>query len=767
MTALAIPNPLRMNDWGIKRFLIAVISLQLAFWGSLFLEPLNIHIPLFREIISLGYLLYVPGILILRILKLHKLGAVEALLYSFGLSIAVVMFTGIVINTIYPLFGVTNPISLGSLVVSFSTLILFLSFISYLRDREYSNPDFINARDFLSPTSLLFFLLPLISVLGIELVNSTGNNIFLLVMITIVGAIIILIGFEVIISNKLFPLAVYAITVSIVLHRSMASAYVSGTDIHLEYFVANLVNIAGRWNPTDAFFVNGCLPVTMLAPITSLVSGISLTMVFKGVIPVLFSLAPLGLYKVFQKQTDERTAALSAFFLVSVFSFWSSNAVVVRQSIGILFIVFLLLLMTDRKVGGHTRAFLFSIFGASLAVSHYTMSYIYISWLIFAWITLSLLDIPKVHKVANDIYAKIAKPITFSDSDDKGQRTISLTFIVLLIAFAFTWYIYIAHSVAFKGLESSIFAIVKNAITEFLNPAASEGLSMLSGTRLNRGLLHLMDTLTMYLNQIFLIIGVFVLFFKYREMKFEKEYTAFSIISLGIILAGILVPFLSIAVNMERLYYIGLIVLAPFCIVGAITVFKLITQIVKVPWTTNAVKMSFKVLSIYFVIFFFFQIGFIWQLTQGYSGDISLSRKGIEKYGTLEQKAFLYNAFTPVQDVFSAKWIAMNMNGYDSIYAVYYDQSIHTLDSYGMIPSERSGLTPSKIVVPLTKQTNRIPKDAYVYLQYMNVVEGVGTEFNSLAGHGNEHSTYNITELYGLYKFKNKIYSNDGSEVYK
>ena len=136
-----------------------------------------------------------------------------------------------------------------------------------------------------------------------------------------------------------------------------------------------------------------------------------------------------------------------------------------------------------------------------------------------------------------------------------------------------------------------------------------------------------------------------------------------------------------------------------------------------------------------------------------------LDNEWIKKYGAPEQKAAFYTAFPPEQEVFSARWLSMNMKAREKIYVTYSDIRAHTLTSYGMIPLED--------VLALTSKTKTIPEDAYVYLQYLNVIEGIGTEFDTSVSLMGLRTIYNMTEVSHLYEGKNKIYTNGGSEIYK
>ena len=56
---------------------------------------IGINIPFLRDVLGFIYLTFIPGVIILRILKLHEIGSIESFLYSVGLSLATIMFTWI------------------------------------------------------------------------------------------------------------------------------------------------------------------------------------------------------------------------------------------------------------------------------------------------------------------------------------------------------------------------------------------------------------------------------------------------------------------------------------------------------------------------------------------------------------------------------------------------------------------------------------------------------------------------------------------------
>jgi len=94
-----------------RNIFILLVSIQLAFFGSIALDKLGLGIPLLRQIIGFIYLTFIPGFLILKCFKINGKKIVEDVLYSVGLSLSFLMFTGVLINFLYPLVGISKPIS--------------------------------------------------------------------------------------------------------------------------------------------------------------------------------------------------------------------------------------------------------------------------------------------------------------------------------------------------------------------------------------------------------------------------------------------------------------------------------------------------------------------------------------------------------------------------------------------------------------------------------------------------------------------------------
>ena len=105
------------------------------------------------------------------------------------------------------------------------------------------------------------------------------------------------------------------------------------------------------WNSTLPDAYNSMLSIVMLAPTYSLLTNLRLDYILKIVYPFLFSLVPLGLYKIFKTQTDNSKIAFIAVFLfISFNTFYIELLALTREMTAELFLVLLLLLILNRKL---------------------------------------------------------------------------------------------------------------------------------------------------------------------------------------------------------------------------------------------------------------------------------------------------------------------------------------------------------------------------------------------------------------------------------
>lgn len=614
---LQIKNPLKMHNWDFKSFFAAVLIIQLLFLITIYMDSNYSNIGFLRQILGFFYLTFIPGFVILRILKLHDLDTIKILGYVIGLSIATLIISGFLWCLFAPLIGITKPLSFYQIISLISVLVFILLIVSYFRDRKYNDNKMVDLRDYISPTSLFLCLIPFLSIFGTYLINNYYNNILILFLLLMLGLIIILIAFNKI-SKKYYALSIFVISFSLLLQNTLVSMYIGGYDIQREYYVANYISNVLYWSPAglsiDSIGLNSLLSITVLPTMYSKVLNLNLIWVFKIIYPFMLSLVPLLVYEVFKNQIDQKIAFLSTIYFVSIYCFFYNMTFMLREIVAELFLVLVILILIDDKKG-IGKSLMLVIFSFSLIVSHYGIAYLLVILLLTSIIILFLLKL--------DLLAKLKNKFKFKSNTLNYESNITINFVLLFIIIVTAWYSYVSHSFMFDTIINTIHHIIIS-LSEFLDPTYSQGINIIVTTRptLTSSILKYLYLIT----QIFTGIGLIVYFIlpNYYKEKFNTNYLLMAIASFLLCVMAILIPNFGVSMDSIRIYQFALIFLAPFSVIGGIFVFNKLMIVFKND--RNLSNNAFKIFSIFLVIFLLFNTGFFQEIAhERYIPSMSLS----------------------------------------------------------------------------------------------------------------------------------------------
>ena len=726
-----------------------------------------LNIPFLRQILGFLFLTFLPGLLILQILKLNKIGFLERFSLSLGLSISFLMFFGLFINTLYPTLGISKPLSTLSLIISVNIVLMILCILGYKMNRDPPSLTLVKIKEIISPPILFLFLLPILGILGALLVRFYGNNILLLFLILLISVVVVLATFGVI-PKKFYPLAVIMIALAILFQMPLIFFYLVG-DAAGECYYYSLVKESSHWNPMIGGSLNAMLGLTILPTVYSNLLNINEMVLFRIFYPLIFSIVPLVLYQAYRKQTDDQTAFLSVFFFMSMNVFlYSLPLSACRQMLAEVFLALIILLMAGKMITGMRRSAILITFSLSIAVSHYGTSYFYMFYLL-AFILISLVwEKVYISNFWHFLYIKIKKAgvaLGKQIKDLETDRTITKTFVLIYITFLLSWYMYISSSSNFHTLVCFSNHVYTSIFTDLLNPSAREGqvFTAMGVGSAAKNLWHLIFRYIYHITELFIIVGLLSLIIKGREMKFEYEYIIMSFISGIILVICIILPFFSEKTELCRIYHITLLFLAPLCIIGGQNIFKWTSKLLKRSESKllRSTKKNRSTLAIFLLIilipYFLFYSGFVFFFTDDPPPFTPFS---LEKYRThtdFQTRIAYYQNNVPKEDFVSTKWLSSHKNDQSVIYTGW---------------TSKRGYSPYPLagnIRILERPNQSMGKNSFVYLRYFNIKER-----KILTGRTSErppHSIiyYNITEVEfsQLSQNKNKVYSNGGSEIYR
>ena len=222
-------------------------------------------------------------------------------------------------------------------------------------------------------------------------------------------------------SRKLFPFLIFSISIALVCQVLLTSKYIVGCDANLEYYVFRLTQINGHWgflnanvNSLVTLNYNSMLSITLLPAVYSALMHAQGEIVFKILYPFIFCLVPLTLYRICEKQFGKLIGLLSVlFFVFTSTAFYGTEPLGLnRQIVGELFLILSVFLLISKTIPVTKRRLLLIIFGAALAVSHYSLAYIYLAIVALVFIISRVK--PKFDDTLNTVTVLLLFVITFS-----------------------------------------------------------------------------------------------------------------------------------------------------------------------------------------------------------------------------------------------------------------------------------------------------------------------------------------------------------------
>ena len=724
-----------------------------------------LNIPFLRQILGFLFLTILPGLLILQILKLNKIGSLEKIILTWGLSISFLMFFGLLINILSHNLGYETSLSITSLFISFNLAFILLMIIGYKINKEafsFSMPDFN-----LNPAEKAFLsvpiLFPALSIFGMHVMNTADNNIILMFLLFLIPTHVIFVCFfNHKFPKRLYPVVIFLISISLLLLLSLRSNHLIGADVHSEYYYFRTTLDNFHWSVFGHSTLDACLAISLLPTIYQSILNIPSEFLYKILPSLIYSVSPLVIYVISKKYVEESYAFLaSCFFMFQAIFLWTEyNA---RANIAMLFFALAMLTLFNDKIDLLKKRILFIMFMGSCMISHYSTTYIFFFVMAGTFIGVEALS----------------KKYTF-------KKFISLTLVILFFAMIFFWYSQVTEA-AFDAGVGFIERTLKELNNFFVVESRGSGQALLGKDIMEKGIPHKIEFVFTWLTFVFIGIGIITLIRRYKEMsfselkfkkpdflkeKFEVEYIMIALACAGLLVVVIALPFVAKGYGLGRLYPLAITILSVFFVIGWMMLWKYLNRGFAVLQGKALTNLSFKKKPL------------LKKQKEGRNALQNPVRKSVGRENTSEVRAYLIILLVLIPYFFCVTGVMYNIFGvpraitlnseggqYDMLY-------VHDQESYGAGWLRDNGeLENTKIYTgrgiggrlisqagirghdpySLLKEDKKI--DGYIYLRYYNVVDGKILDA--------QKEEQNMTEYQDKFVGKGKIYDNGGSEVYK
>ncbi|MFC2001741.1 DUF2206 domain-containing protein [Chloroflexota bacterium] len=755
---------------------ISVKQLFLLILAFLLLTILSVvlDIPFLRQFLSFLFLTFLPGLLMIYILRLEKIDVATRIVLSVGLSVAFAMFYGLLMNKLLFVIGYKTPLSTISVLFSFCIATLMLSIIAYRKNRGLTTS--LSALKLTTREKaflVLPALFPLLSILGIRLMNMTDNNVLLMILFFMIWAYVIYISVSKRrIPEKVYPVTIFFISISLLLMFSLRGLHVTGGDTHIEYNFFQRMLSNGYWSVLGTGNLDSCLIITLLPTIYQALLNINPEFLYKILYSLMGAFLPLAIYLLARKYVGSFYAFLACIFFMSQVQFQWTPAYA-RNNPGALFFALALMVLFSDNISDYAKRPLFIIFSASVIVSHYSSTFIFFFILLFTWLGMQLLKtfygrkmaaanpsghshpIPAntsiLHKESVEDNPASSEPIPQNPPWPELRRNIAITLVLLFLTMIFFWYSQVME-VPFNsgvGFIRSIFRVLGDfAVTEARGATVQAALITGLGEEIPKRIEFVFSWLTI----LFIAIGVFTTLKRFLWLPLkpysghgkgdvfpkrpEVEFLVLTLMCSLLAAVAVILPRVTQWYGMSRVYLQVTVVLSIFFVVGGLATAnflkvraRLVILLVLIPYSISATGVTCQ--------FFDFPRSMI------------LNTEGI-----------WYNTeYVHDRESYSAIWLGEH----------YVEVQGSDTDIFTDRPGVRRLVSQSRALVPGATIHGDIVRrwqnrkgiiNGIVYLRPQNTVRG------ELIGPAGVRKPYSMADFASIFTGKNKVYANGGSEIY-
>lgn len=735
-------------EWQVpaKKWFAGIIALLLVVDAAVLVD-----IPVLRPVLGFLFFTTIPGLLVLYNLKLNEIDFLKKLLLSVGLSLSFLIFVGLLVNTLLFRLGYRTPLSTTSLVISFSLAIVILCSGAYWRNRKGIRLTFLHdlAGDLKGKRlSLLLLpvLFPILTIIGRKIIDTGGSNAILVALYTFIPLYIILVMWQHRNVPKMtYPLATGMISISILLSRSLISNYVIGGDILSEYHSFQVVSQNLHWSmDLERSNSSASLSVSLLPAVFQSIMGINPVYIFKVVMLVPISLIPVVCYMMYERYIENPNRFLSSFFYMAQLPFIFLLTGQIRVGIALISFALAVTVLFDDHISGLNKRVLFLVFLFSMVVEYYALPVFFLA------MTVILYLVPRIWKTRF------------------GIQSLSLESAIMLpVALIFLWWGQITATAIYQYVYYGAH-IVANLSNLFVAELRGGEISALYTPATNLPIIAQVPGWVQRFTFLAIAIGVVsILARKEHRLRFGS-FSVLMAACLAILVAFIVLPWISLGYGSDRIYMQPLVVLAPAFVVGC----REISNGIRAAWVYSARLVKFIVPGHY--------------LRPIQSKSLLPILIGVILVLQFFSSSYLYHQlFYPVYKVYTREVLDPNSNIYAQAYV--YDSEVQAAIWLGASSSEPMtvffgnirqrnsreifeytdygvGKDFTILTFPIIKEKPEL--DSYVFLDHINLIGGDVIGFGSKMGSGFSYINP-LSDYTYFYDDKNKIYANIKTEIYR
>ena len=325
-------------------------------------------------------LLIVPGVILLRALRVPGEAVATHPIYVPAASILVLLFSGLAIDLIGPPVGLAAPLQAAPLLIALEVVCFGLLACSVSAPPETEIPWSSLSQP--ARMALAAAHSPAVSGGCAAVEQRPQRAVADLAVVVVMIATIAGFVFAPRYDDSLLMVGIFALGLAMMWSFSLRGDVVYGFDISNEYYALEQTVTSGVWHvshPNDAY--GAMLSLTVLPAELHALSGIPALLILKVVYPVIGALFPVGVFSLARRILTGRWAFMAAALVLMQQTFFQQMPALARQEVATLLFAVLLLVVLDATQSRGTKWTFVCLLSLGMVVSHYSTAYLAITLL--------------------------------------------------------------------------------------------------------------------------------------------------------------------------------------------------------------------------------------------------------------------------------------------------------------------------------------------------------------------------------------------------
>ena len=217
--------------------------------------------------------------------------------------------------------------------------------------------------------------------------NGAGGQVSLIALGGILVLAFLLLRWRHQLRDETICVAIYFLSLALLLMTSLRGWYVTGHDIQTEYLVFQLTYSHAHWNIGSlSSAYNACLSITILPTELAQVTHVFHPYVFKVFFQLMFAVCPVLGYTIARRYYPKWVSIMAVVYFVGFPTFFTDMPYLNRQEMAFLFACSGILAMGHRQWGVRRRRFMLIAACLGIELSHYSTMYVFLGAITVAWL---------------------------------------------------------------------------------------------------------------------------------------------------------------------------------------------------------------------------------------------------------------------------------------------------------------------------------------------------------------------------------------------